>query len=73
VVDRLLGLRFRIPSGALMSITCGCCEMSGRGLCDGQILLPEEFYRLRCVCDKENLKLRGHRPTRTVEIWRKLA
>ena len=32
--------------------------LSGRGLCDGPIPCPEEFYRLWCVivCDLENLK-----------------
>jgi len=23
---------------------CECCVLSGRGLCDGLILCPEEFY-----------------------------
>ena len=34
-----------------------CCELSGRGLCDGPITPPEESYRLWCVvvCDLENL------------------
>ena len=32
--------------------------LSGRGLCDGLITRPEEFYLLWCVvvCDPENLK-----------------
>jgi len=35
-----------------------CCVLSGRGLCDGLIIRPEESYRLWCVvvCDLENLK-----------------
>jgi len=32
---RLLGLRVRIPPGARMSVSCDCCVLSGRGLCDG--------------------------------------
>jgi len=33
---RLLGLRFRIPSGAWMSVSCECGVLSGRGICDRQ-------------------------------------
>jgi hypothetical protein len=40
---RLLGLRFRIPPGAWMSVSCDCCVLSGRGLCDGLITRPGEF------------------------------
>jgi len=34
--------------------------LSGRGLCDGLITLPEESYRLRCVvvCDLETYWMR---------------
>jgi len=32
---RLLGLRVRIPLGAWMFVSCECCLLSGRGLCDG--------------------------------------
>jgi hypothetical protein len=46
---RLLGFWFRIPPGALMSVRCDCCVLSGRGLCDGLITRPEESYRLWCV------------------------
>ena len=28
---------------------CECCVLSGRGLCDGLISGPEDFYRLWCV------------------------
>jgi hypothetical protein len=41
---RLLGLRVRIPVRAWMSVSCVCCVMSGRGLCDELIILPEEYY-----------------------------
>ena len=42
----LLGLRFRIPPGALMSVSCECRVLSGRSLCDGPITRPEESYRV---------------------------
>jgi hypothetical protein len=44
-----LGLRIRIPRVAWMSVACECCVLSGRGLCDGLITRPEEFYRVWCV------------------------
>ena len=47
---RLLGLWVRIPSETWMSVSCECCVLSGRGLCDGLNTRPEESYRLQCVC-----------------------
>ena len=40
-----------------MSVSCECCVLSGRGLCDELITRPEEFYGLWCVvvCDLKNL------------------
>jgi len=40
-----------------MSVSCECCVLSGRGLCDELITRPEESYRLWyvVVCDLENL------------------
>jgi hypothetical protein len=35
--------------GVDVCLCCECCVMSGRGLCDGLITYPEEFYRLWCV------------------------
>jgi hypothetical protein len=46
---RLLGLWVRIPPRACMSVCCECCVLSGRGLCDELITLPEESYRVWCV------------------------
>ena len=43
-VTRLLRLRVRIPPGALMSVSCECCLLSGRGHSDGPIPRPEESY-----------------------------
>jgi hypothetical protein len=58
--DRFLGLRVRISSGAWKSVSCKCCVLSGRGLCDGPIACPEESYRLWCVivCDLETSRIR---------------
>ena len=41
---RLLGLRFRIPLWAYMSVSCECCVLSARCLCIGLIIRPEESY-----------------------------
>jgi hypothetical protein len=46
---RLLGLWVRIPSGAWMSVSCECCVLSGRVLCDKPVPRPEESYRMWCV------------------------
>jgi hypothetical protein len=45
-----------------MSVSCECCVLSGRGLCDELVPRPEEFYRLWCVsnvCDRETSTKRG--------------
>jgi hypothetical protein len=41
-----------------MSVSCECCVLSGRGLCDGLITGPEESYRVGVskVCDHETSK-----------------
>ena len=46
---RLLGLRVRIPLEAWMSVSGGRYVLSGRGLCDRPIPLPEESYWV-CFC-----------------------
>jgi hypothetical protein len=46
---RLLGLWVRIPPRAWISVCCGCCVLSGRGLCDELVTRPEESYRVWCV------------------------
>jgi hypothetical protein len=39
-----------------MSVSCECCVLSGRGLCDELITHPEESYQLWfVVCDLESL------------------
>jgi hypothetical protein len=60
--DRLKKKKF--PPGAWMSVSCECCVLSGRGLCDGLVPRPEESYRLWCVsnaqmCDHETSTKRG--------------
>jgi hypothetical protein len=43
-----------------VSVSCECCLLSGRGVCDEPIPRPEEFYRL-CfviVCDLETSTMR---------------
>jgi len=47
----LLGLWVQVPPGALMSVSCECCVLSGSGLCDGLITLSEESYQVRCVTE----------------------
>ena len=37
------------PAGAWMSVFCGCCVLSGRGLRIGLITRPKESYRVWCV------------------------
>jgi hypothetical protein len=46
---RFLGLWVRIPQGAWMSVSCECCVLSGRDLCDGLVTRPVESYRVWCV------------------------
>ena len=46
---RLLRFWVQIPPGSWLSLCCVYCMLSGRGLCDGLITLPEQSYRLWCV------------------------
>jgi hypothetical protein len=52
-----------------MSVSCGCCMLSGRGLCIGLITRPEESYRVWCVseCYREASEMRRPWHTRAVE------
>jgi len=36
------------PAGGI-SVCCGCCVLSGRGICDRLITRPEESCRVWCV------------------------
>ena len=61
---RLLRSWVLIPPGAWMFVCCECYVLSGRGLCDELITLPEESYRLWCVvvCDQETSRRRRSWP-----------
>jgi hypothetical protein len=54
-----------------MSVSCECCVLSSRGLCDELVPRPEESYRVWCVsnvCDHEtSTKRGGPGPYRSVE------
>jgi hypothetical protein len=39
-----------------MFVSCTVFVLSGRGLCDGPISLPEESYRLWCVSKCDQMK-----------------
>ena len=43
----------RISPETRMSVSCDCCVLSGRGLCDGLITRPEECYRLINILDNK--------------------
>jgi hypothetical protein len=51
----LTGIVGSNPAG---SMNVCCCVLSGRGLCDGLIIRPEESYRVWrvWVCDREASK-----------------
>jgi hypothetical protein len=51
----LAGIAGSNPAGGWMSVSCECCLLSGKGLCDGPIPRPEESFFLWCVimCDQE--------------------
>ena len=49
VAALLLRLWVWIPPEGSMLFSCECCVLSGRGLWDGLITRPGEFYRLWCV------------------------
>ena len=55
------------PAGVWMPVSCDCCVLSGRGVCDEPIIRPEECYRVN-ECDRGN-SWRRPRRTRVVEPW----
>jgi hypothetical protein len=72
VARSMLGLRVRIPPGAWIPLSCECCVLSVRGLCDGPISRPEESYRVCvyvcvcvCVCITERDKVQQQPSTPT--------
>ena len=58
---RMLRLWVRIQPGAWVSVSCECCVLACRGLCDELVTRPEESYRLWCVvvCDLETMTHAG--------------
>jgi hypothetical protein len=60
------------PQGAWQSLSCECCVLSGRGLCDGPITRLEESYRMWCIWVwSRNLRIRRPRPTRGCRAMKK--
>jgi len=53
-----------------MFVCCKCCVLSRRGLCDGLVTRPEEFYRLWrvvvCVIKKPRTR-GGYSPARGLQ------
>jgi hypothetical protein len=57
VAERLLGSWVRIPPGAWFLSLVSVYVLSGRGLCDGPIPRPEEYYWLWCVSECDKVKI----------------
>jgi hypothetical protein len=56
----LLGLQVRIPPGACMFFSCGCCVLSGRDLCDGLITVqrnPNECVVSEYDCEASIMRM----------------
>ena len=69
---RLLRSWVRIPPGAWLSISCGCCVLSGRVLCGELITHPEESYWLWCVVgDLATSWMRRHTQSVVIELNRR--
>jgi len=45
----LSGIADPKPAEAWISVYCEFCVLSGRGLCDGSIIHPENSYRVWCA------------------------
>ena len=53
-----------------MSVSCECCVLSGRGLCDGLITRPEKSYQCGVSeSDHESSIMRRLCPTRALAPW----
>jgi hypothetical protein len=46
------------PTGDMKVVSCKVFVLSGRGLCDGPIPRPEESYRLWCVFECDQVKIK---------------
>ena len=42
-VTHFRSLRVYFQTGTWISVSYACCVLSGRGLCDGPVIGPEEF------------------------------
>jgi hypothetical protein len=42
-----------------MFVSCTVFVLSGRGLCEGPIPRPEESYRLWCVSERDQVKIKN--------------
>ena len=57
----LAGVAGSNPAGGMMSVCCKCCVLSGRGLCVGVLVRPEECGVSEC--DLKALIMRRPWPT----------
>jgi hypothetical protein len=62
-------LRVRFPPETWMSVSCECCVLSGRGLCDRPITRQEGSYQAWCVWVWSRDLI--EEPIRSVEPWKK--
>jgi hypothetical protein len=46
----LAGIVGANPAGVRMSVSCECCVLSGRSLCDGLITRPGVLPSVVCLC-----------------------
>jgi hypothetical protein len=54
-----------------MFVPCTVFVLSGRGLCDGPIPRPEEYYRLWCVSECDRVKLKKEVYTYCEQVGRR--
>jgi len=52
-----------------MDVCCECCVLSGRGLCDGLITRPEEYYRLWRVVVSDLVTSKTRRLKSATGLW----
>jgi hypothetical protein len=68
----LTGIAVSNPARGHGCLSCECCVLSGRGLCDGLVTRPVESYRV-CVseCDREASIMRRSWLTTAVVPWKR--
>jgi hypothetical protein len=68
----LAGIAVSNPAGG-MDVSCECCVLSGRGLCDGPITRPGVLPSVVCLSGISKPRQGGAlRPTIAVEPWEKI-